>query len=82
MVAGAATSHHPSHPPSNILDQTLKTFWVSTGLFKHELLFTFKEPTCFEKINLVLSRVSGLEIHIGKGEIPLEFELLQSFGNS
>jgi hypothetical protein len=80
MVAGAATSYHPSYPPSNILEQSLKNFWVSTGLFKHELLFTFKEPSSFEKLCLVLSRVAGLEIYVGRGEIPQEFELLKSFG--
>lgn len=82
MVSGAATSYHPSYPPSNVLDQSLKKFWVSTGLFKHELLFTFKESSSFGKISLVLSRVAQLEIWIGRQDIPLDFELLKSFGKS
>ena len=82
MIPGAATSYHPSYPPCMILDQSLKTFWVSTGFPKHELLFTFKQSTAFGKIGLVLSKIAKLEIWIGKQELPLDFELLHAFGET
>ncbi|KAH6580611.1 hypothetical protein BASA60_002795, partial [Batrachochytrium salamandrivorans] len=45
-----ATSEHPKHPPSNILDGNIKTFWVSTGLFPQQLIVTLAAPALVSKI--------------------------------
>lgn len=38
-----ATSVDTKHPPENAIDESEKSFWITTGLFPQELIIELKE---------------------------------------
>ncbi|KAH6598001.1 hypothetical protein BASA61_002986 [Batrachochytrium salamandrivorans] len=68
-----ATSEHPKHPPSNILDGNIKTFWVSTGLFPQQLIVTLAAPALVSKIIISSMKVGHLSVDGSSADTPVDF---------
>ncbi|XP_024131060.1 intraflagellar transport protein 25 homolog isoform X2 [Oryzias melastigma] len=47
-----ASSSDESHPPENIVDGNMSTFWMSTGMFPQEFIIRFNEPTTVSAVTV------------------------------
>ena len=50
MEIKCATSFDERFDPKNVLDENIKTFWVTTGLYPHEILIDLGEPRKVKEI--------------------------------
>src|SRR5688572_14958818 len=55
-----ATANDARHPPSNMIDADEKSFWITTGMFPHEIVLGFKAG----QVNI--SKIATWSYHIRK----------------
>lgn len=71
-----ATSFDENHPPENIIDGSLDTFWPTTGMFPQEFIITFSALMSIGNIKLLSSNVKALSIEKSTKTEALDFEPL------
>uniref|UniRef100_A0A3P9LY83 Zgc:158640 n=1 Tax=Oryzias latipes TaxID=8090 RepID=A0A3P9LY83_ORYLA len=52
-----ASSSDESHPPENIVDGNINTFWMSTGMFPQEFIIRFPEPTTISALTVDIKKL-------------------------
>ncbi|TPX69575.1 hypothetical protein SpCBS45565_g02296 [Spizellomyces sp. 'palustris'] len=70
-----ATSWHPVHKAENTIDGNNKTFWVTTGLFPHELILTLTQVVAVRKIIITSMKVARWTVESSVAEKPQKFEM-------
>ncbi|XP_065069355.1 intraflagellar transport protein 25 homolog [Rhopilema esculentum] len=58
----SSTSRDEQHPPVNMIDGYLSTFWCSTGLFPHEFIIQFESNAKINGLKLECSDVKDIMI--------------------
>nr|XP_058956069.1 intraflagellar transport protein 25 homolog [Pocillopora verrucosa]XP_058965715.1 intraflagellar transport protein 25 homolog [Pocillopora verrucosa] len=71
-----ATSFDENHPPENIIDGSLDTFWPTTGMFPQEFIITFSALMSIGNIKFLSSNVKSLCIEKSTKTEPVDFEPL------
>lgn len=71
-----ATANDDRFPPEAMLDGDEKTFFLTTGMYPHEILLNFGQDTTvnLNKVTLVCSGVKKIRIERCKEEYATEFE--------
>lgn len=57
-----ASSADPNHPPDNIIDGKLDTFWITTGMFPQEFVVTFPSLMNINTVKLTMHNVRRITI--------------------
>uniref|UniRef100_A0A3P9IN09 Intraflagellar transport protein 25 homolog n=1 Tax=Oryzias latipes TaxID=8090 RepID=A0A3P9IN09_ORYLA len=69
-----ASSSDESHPPENIVDGNINTFWMSTGMFPQELIIRFPEATTISALTVDSYNVKKLKIEKNISQSASQFE--------
>uniref|UniRef100_A0A8C7ZZJ8 Heat shock protein, alpha-crystallin-related, b11 n=1 Tax=Oryzias sinensis TaxID=183150 RepID=A0A8C7ZZJ8_9TELE len=69
-----ASSSDESHPPENIVDGNINTFWMSTGMFPQEFIIRFSEPTTISALTVDSYNVKKLKIEKNISQSASQFE--------
>ncbi|XP_024131059.1 intraflagellar transport protein 25 homolog isoform X1 [Oryzias melastigma] len=69
-----ASSSDESHPPENIVDGNMSTFWMSTGMFPQEFIIRFNEPTTVSAVTVDSYNVKNLKIEKNASQSASQFE--------
>ncbi|XP_033126185.1 intraflagellar transport protein 25 homolog [Anneissia japonica] len=80
MDAGAqvvlATSSDENHPPENMLDGSLETFYTTTGMFPQEFIISFQSLMNINKIKLHSYQVNEVSVSRSVQNDKTDFETL------
>ncbi|KAF5906681.1 intraflagellar transport protein 25, partial [Clarias magur] len=71
-----ATSSDENHPPENMVDGNMETFWLSTGMFPQEVIIRFPDNMKISVISLHSFNVKRLRIEKSTQEETEKFELI------
>jgi heat shock protein beta-11 len=55
-----STAFDIEHPPTNVNDNDETTFWMTTGLFPHEIVLQFRKPAQITRITTVTAKVKNM----------------------
>lgn len=69
-----AASCDENHPPENMIDGNLETFWISTGMFPQEFIIRFAESTNISQVTMNCTNVKNLEIEKSTSDVAANFE--------
>ncbi|XP_010863152.1 intraflagellar transport protein 25 homolog [Esox lucius] len=69
-----ATSCDEKHPPENIIDGNIETFWISTGMFPQEFIIRFAESMKISLVTLHSYNVKTLKIEKSISDDATDFE--------
>ncbi|XP_038124107.1 intraflagellar transport protein 25 homolog [Cyprinodon tularosa] len=69
-----ASSSDENHPPGNITDGNIKTFWMTTGMFPQEFIFRFAETTNISAVTVDSYNVKHLKIEKNTSPSAAQFE--------
>uniref|UniRef100_A0A3P9LYI8 Zgc:158640 n=1 Tax=Oryzias latipes TaxID=8090 RepID=A0A3P9LYI8_ORYLA len=75
-----ASSSDESHPPENIVDGNINTFWMSTGMFPQEFIIRFPEPTTISALTVDSYNVKKLKIEKNISQSASQFESVTEKG--
>eukprot|EP00128_Syssomonas_multiformis_P005727 Colp12_sorted_trinity150504_noHs@22020 len=75
-VVCLATASDERFPAENMIDGNEKTFWVTTGLFPHEVIITFGSTIKLSKVKIWCSQVASIALHRCAAVQPTTFEPL------
>ena len=62
------------HPPENIVDGSDRTFWITTGLFPHQIIMSFAAEIELDRIKTVTTNVRKLKFEACTQAGPTEFQ--------
>mmetsp|Transcript_92666 Transcript_92666/g.135444 ORF Transcript_92666/g.135444 Transcript_92666/m.135444 type:complete len:139 (+) Transcript_92666:45-461(+) len=62
------------HPPENIVDGSDRTFWVTTGLYPHQIILAFSGEIELDKIKTVTTNIRKLKFESCTQTSPTEFQ--------
>ncbi|XP_015975834.1 intraflagellar transport protein 25 homolog isoform X3 [Rousettus aegyptiacus] len=69
-----ATSSDEKHPPENMIDGNLETFWTTTGMFPQEFIVCFHKHVRIERLVIQSYFVRTLRIEKSTSKEPVDFE--------
>jgi heat shock protein beta-11 len=58
-----STSFDIESPPTNVSDNDETTFWMTTGLFPHEIVLQFRKPAQIIRITTITGKVKNMLIY-------------------
>jgi heat shock protein beta-11 len=56
----SSTAFDIDHPPTNVNDNDETTFWMTTGLFPHEIVLQFRKPAQITRITTITGKVRNM----------------------
>ena len=62
MEVSCASGFDERFDPKNVLTPNPKQFWVTTGLYPHELTFTFNQPKTINEVKFLATSVKRVVI--------------------
>ncbi|KAM9446754.1 intraflagellar transport protein 25 homolog [Clarias gariepinus] len=71
-----ATSSDENHPPENMVDGNMETFWLSTGMFPQEVIIRFPDNMKISVISVHSFNVKRLRIEKSTQAETEKFELI------
>lgn len=69
-----ATANDSRHPPECIIDGNPDTYWVTTGLYPHEVIVSLPSPTTIHSVALKTCNVRKVAIETSEGIEVQDFE--------
>jgi heat shock protein beta-11 len=58
-----STAFDTDHPPTNVTDNDETTFWMTTGLFPHEVVLQFRKPAQITRITTVTGKAKSMLVY-------------------
>ena len=74
-----STSYDVEHPPSNAIEDSETTFWMTTGLFPQEICFSFKNPSKIVRITTITAKAKYVFVYAATNPELTEFTEIDSF---
>jgi heat shock protein beta-11 len=56
----SSTAFDIDHPPTNVNDNDETTFWMTTGLFPHEIVLQFRKPAQITRVMTITGKVRNM----------------------
>ncbi|XP_067846653.1 intraflagellar transport protein 25 homolog isoform X2 [Heptranchias perlo] len=69
-----AASADEKHPPENIIDGNMETFWITTGMFPQEFIISFANLIQISFMKIHCYNVRSLSIEKSVASDPVDFE--------